>query len=135
LLGQIGREIRNATAGDASAAIANPEFAAHLVRVLLFNGAVVRGMWEPLIRAAEQKRGVARLMNSQLYRGVMFYHFLCGCHDGYRRFDRRGVGPAQADHIRVVRPADSQRLPDQDAAPVDLSAAAQAEPSALPTRC
>jgi glycosyltransferase involved in cell wall biosynthesis len=69
----------------------------HAARAVLFNGAMVRGVWEPLVRAAEHNSTIARLMNAQLYRGVMFYHFLRGCRDGYRKFDRprRSVGRAQ----------------------------------------
>jgi glycosyltransferase involved in cell wall biosynthesis len=69
----------------------------HLARAVLFNGVIVSRVWEPLIRAAEHNSAIARVMNAQLYRGVLFYHFLRGCRDGYRKFDRpRGsIGRAQ----------------------------------------
>jgi len=69
----------------------------HMARAVLFNGLLVKGVWEPLIRAAEHNSAIARLMNAQLYRGVLFYHFLRGCRDGHRRFDRprRSIGRPQ----------------------------------------
>lgn len=64
----------------------------YLLRTLLFNGLTVRGLWEPLVRAAERSPAIARWMHWQVYRGVLFYHFLRGCRDGYRIFDKaRGV--------------------------------------------
>jgi glycosyltransferase involved in cell wall biosynthesis len=60
----------------------------HLVRTAMFNGLSVRVLWEPLIEAAERNPAIARLMHPQLYRGVLFYHFVRGCRDGYRMFDR-----------------------------------------------
>ena len=59
----------------------------HMLRVLLFNSLMVRGLWEPMVRAAERSPAIARLMHWQLYRGVLFHHFLRGCRDGYRMFD------------------------------------------------
>jgi glycosyltransferase involved in cell wall biosynthesis len=60
----------------------------HLARALLFNALTVRGVWEPLVRGAENNQTIARMMNRQLYRGVLFHHFLRGCRDGNRTFDR-----------------------------------------------
>lgn len=60
----------------------------YLLRAVLFNGLMVRGLWEPLVAAAERHPVLARIMNAQIYRGVLFYHFLRGCRDGYREFDR-----------------------------------------------
>jgi hypothetical protein len=60
----------------------------HVARAVLFNMLTVRLVWEPLVRAAEKNPTVAGLMNSQFYRGVLFYHFLRGCRDGDRVFDR-----------------------------------------------
>ena len=70
----------------------------HLMRAVTFNFLTVRLFWEPLVRTAEVRPAIARLMNAQIYRGVMFHHFLRGCRDGHRRFDRRRarLGPARA---------------------------------------
>jgi hypothetical protein len=69
----------------------------HLARAVLFNAWTVRGVWQPLVRGAENNQTIARLMNRQLYRGVLFHHFLRGCRDGNRTFDsgRAAVGHAE----------------------------------------
>jgi glycosyltransferase involved in cell wall biosynthesis len=69
----------------------------HLLRALLFNTWSVRGVWEPLVGQAEKNPAVARLMNRQLYRGVLFHHFLRGCRDGHRTFDRGRVSLGHAE--------------------------------------
>jgi len=78
----------------------------HLARALMFNSLTVPLFWEPLVRAAEERPVIARLMNAQIYRGVMFHYFLRGCRDGHRRFDRRpaSLGPTQASARSTGRP-------------------------------
>jgi glycosyltransferase involved in cell wall biosynthesis len=61
--------------------------ARHLLRAAVFNGLAVRYLWEPVVQASERNPAIARLMNWQIYRGVLFYHFLRGCREGHRRFD------------------------------------------------
>ena len=71
----------------------------HLARVAVFNGLSVPALWEPLLNRAEQQPAVARFINREIYRGVLFHHFLCGCRDGDRRFDRArrpALGPGTA---------------------------------------
>lgn len=70
----------------------------HLARALLFNAASVRALWNPLIDAAEHRPAVARLMHREIYRGVLFHHFLRGCRDGHHTFERphRRMGQPQA---------------------------------------
>jgi glycosyltransferase involved in cell wall biosynthesis len=65
----------------------------HLARMCVFNGPATRMLWEPLLRQAEHRPALAKLVNRELYRGVLFHHFLSGCRDGDRRFDR---APGQA---------------------------------------
>jgi GT2 family glycosyltransferase len=65
----------------------------HLARVCVFNGLTVRHLWEPLVRQAEHRPAIAKRLNREVYRGILFHHFLCGCRDGDRRFDR---APGQA---------------------------------------
>lgn len=60
----------------------------HLIRALVFNGLTVPAFWNPVIRLAERSPMIARLMNREVYRGVLFHHFLRGCRDGYRTYDR-----------------------------------------------
>ena len=64
--------------------------ARHLARLLVFNTPAVRAFWEPLLRAAENRPLIARFMNRQIYRLVLFNYFLCGCREGDRTFDRPG---------------------------------------------
>ncbi len=73
-----------------TAADRNPAILAarYLLRAVLFNGVTVRGLWEPMVHAAERSPTIARMMHWQLYRGVLFYHFLRGCRDGHRIYDR-----------------------------------------------
>jgi glycosyltransferase involved in cell wall biosynthesis len=59
-----------------------------LVRALLFNTMTVRGLWEPLMRQAEKSPAIARMMNREIYRGVLFYYFLCGYRDGNREYEQ-----------------------------------------------
>jgi glycosyltransferase involved in cell wall biosynthesis len=53
-----------------------------LMRALSFNAITVKGLWEPLIRMAEKSPRIARIMNREIYRGVLFHYFLRGCRDG-----------------------------------------------------
>ena len=70
----------------------------HMARALVFNLLTVRLFWEPMVRAAEEKPVIARLMHRQIYRFLLYHHFLRGCRDGRRRFDRQParLGPAAA---------------------------------------
>jgi glycosyltransferase involved in cell wall biosynthesis len=70
----------------------------HLARALVFNHLTVPLFWEPLVRRAEEKPAIARAMNTQIYRFILYHQFLRGCRDGYRRFDRprARLGPAPA---------------------------------------
>jgi len=63
----------------------------HLARIAVFNSATVRLLWEPLLSEAERKPVVAKWVNREMYRGVLFHHFLNGCRDGHKRFDRLPV--------------------------------------------
>jgi glycosyltransferase involved in cell wall biosynthesis len=60
----------------------------HLARALVFNSLSVPLFWETLVRRAEEQPAIARLMRAQIYRFVLYHHFLRGCHDGWRKFDR-----------------------------------------------
>jgi hypothetical protein len=60
----------------------------HVARACIFNFLTVPLLWERLVRMAEEKPAIARLMNSQIYRFILYHHFLRGCRDGYRRYDR-----------------------------------------------
>ena len=55
-----------------------------LIRVVVFNYLTVHLCWIPLMKAAERKKWLARFMHTQLYRGVISYHFFKGVVDGYR---------------------------------------------------
>jgi glycosyltransferase involved in cell wall biosynthesis len=70
-----------------------------MLRALLFNAVTVRGVWEPLVRRAENNPAIARMMHRQLYRGVLFHHFLRGCRDGNRTFDR---GRIAVEHVETT---------------------------------
>jgi glycosyltransferase involved in cell wall biosynthesis len=72
----------------------------HAARACAFNFLTVPLLWERLVRMAEEKPAIARLMNSQIYRFVLYHHFLRGCRDGHRRYDRPrarlGTAPASS---------------------------------------
>jgi hypothetical protein len=53
---------------------------------LLFNRALVGGLWVPLLAAAEKSSRLARLVNPNLYRGVISHRFFRGCADASRLF-------------------------------------------------
>jgi GT2 family glycosyltransferase len=58
----------------------------YLLRGLLFNRALVGGLWVPLLAAAEKSSRLARLVNPNLYRGVISHRFFRGCADASRLF-------------------------------------------------
>ena len=60
----------------------------HLVRGLAFNRLTVRFLWNPLLAHAEHSSFLAGVVNSTMYRGTTFYHFLRGCWDGQRKFGK-----------------------------------------------
>jgi glycosyltransferase involved in cell wall biosynthesis len=59
-----------------------------IVREFAFNRVTVPLLWEPLVRAAEQKALLRALVTPSIYRGILFHHFLRGCRDGDRRYGR-----------------------------------------------
>lgn len=62
----------------------------HLVRAAVFNDLAVHYFWEPCLNRAERSPALARLVNSEMYRGVLFHYFLKGCRDGDRQFNPVG---------------------------------------------
>jgi glycosyltransferase involved in cell wall biosynthesis len=55
-------------------------------RRIVFNGATVRLIWDPLFDRAERHPRVEALMRPAFYRGLIAYHFFRGVRDGNRRF-------------------------------------------------
>jgi len=72
--------------------------ARHFVRAAVFNGWIVGCFWQIFLARAERDEMLARLVNREMYRGTIFYHFLRGCADGDRRF-----GNAQPDRDPIAR--------------------------------
>ena len=60
--------------------------ARHLARALVFNRLTVTLLWEPLLHRAENNQFLAGKVSSEMYRGLLFHHFLRGVRDGDRRF-------------------------------------------------
>lgn len=56
----------------------------HLVRAVAFNYLTVHFFWLPLLKAAESKPAIEKMLNYQAYRGVFYYHYLTGVRRGYR---------------------------------------------------
>jgi UDP-glucose 4-epimerase len=67
----------------------------HAVRLVTFNAVTVRWCWRPLFDFAEKSPFVAALMNRQLYRVFLYYHFIKGVHDGRTIY---GEGPGDVVH-------------------------------------
>jgi len=60
--------------------------ARHLLRALAFNRGTVNLLWIPLIHRAEHDPRFARIVNREIYRGVLFYFFLSGNRAGDRKY-------------------------------------------------
>jgi glycosyltransferase involved in cell wall biosynthesis len=68
----------------------------HLLRAVVFNSLTVPWLWEPMVNAAERSATVALFAHWQIYRGILFYHFLRGCRDGHRMYDKARLRLPQA---------------------------------------
>jgi glycosyltransferase involved in cell wall biosynthesis len=53
----------------------------HFARLVTFNAMTVRWFWRPVFDLAETSPIVARLMNRQIYRIFLYYHFIKGIRD------------------------------------------------------
>jgi glycosyltransferase involved in cell wall biosynthesis len=62
----------------------NPIFllALYVARSILFNTLTVLYFWQPIINLSEKNRLVAKVMHTQIYRGVINYHFQIGINEG-----------------------------------------------------
>jgi len=58
----------------------------HLMRALAFNRWTVNLLWVPLVRRAEHDSRFARIVNREIYRGILFYYFLRGNREGDRKY-------------------------------------------------
>ncbi len=58
----------------------------HLFLLTIFNRVTVPLFWTPFLDGAEKSPFLARLVNSQMYRGAMFHHFLRGYRDAFKKF-------------------------------------------------
>jgi glycosyltransferase involved in cell wall biosynthesis len=85
----------------------------HFIRGIIFNRLSVPRLWEPLIRGAERNRLLAALVNREMYRGVLFHHFLQGCRDADHKFPAyelsepppmKALASRRADSAAVDRP-------------------------------
>jgi glycosyltransferase involved in cell wall biosynthesis len=56
----------------------------HCIRLILLNRLTARWIWRPILDKAESNRLLAALMNRQLYRAFLYYHFIKGVHDARR---------------------------------------------------
>ena len=64
----------------------------HLARSVTFNALTVRLFWRPLFDLAEKSQPIASLMNRQLYRVFLYYHFLKGVRDGRPVYGHMAAG-------------------------------------------
>jgi hypothetical protein len=60
-------------------------FLKNLLRPIVYNGVLVRHLWQPLLDAAERSARIEGLVWPGLYRCVAEYHFRRGIRDSYRR--------------------------------------------------
>jgi GT2 family glycosyltransferase len=58
----------------------------HCVRLVVLNRLTVSWLWRPLLDRAETNPRLAALMNRQVYRAFLYYHFLRGVHDGHKAY-------------------------------------------------
>ncbi len=56
------------------------------MRALAFNRWTVNLLWVPLVRRAEHDSRFARIVNREIYRGILFYYFLRGNREGDRKY-------------------------------------------------
>jgi glycosyltransferase involved in cell wall biosynthesis len=66
------------------------------VRLALFNRVSVPAFWIPVMERAERRPCLARLMHRELYRGVIFYHFLKGNREARRLYAGGGRAEGRA---------------------------------------
>ncbi len=53
----------------------------HTLRMLGFNGLMVKYLWTPILQGAEKSKTLERLVNRQMYRLYLYYYFLKGVQD------------------------------------------------------
>lgn len=82
------REYYRVLQGDNTYKGKEGSFAWHLVRNLIqcmiLNRLTARFIWAPLLYGAEKSQIIESLMNRQIYRAYLYYHFLRGVNDAYR---------------------------------------------------
>jgi len=58
----------------------------HFIRLIILNRLTARWIWRPILDKAENNRLLAALMNRQIYRAFLYYHFIRGVHDAKKKF-------------------------------------------------
>jgi len=81
----------------------------YMIRTLAFNGWAVDRIWLPLVRAAEQKHGLAQWIRPLMYRGIVNRYFYRGCWDA-----RWSKGSSWGNQATVHSAAAEMAAPGRD---------------------